>query len=106
TLFRSAVALIPPAFAYPARRVLAAIRSFAAREFSLTLRIGAVPVRTMTERNAAVLVGRYEPSPGNAYAVFLGNGVEQLELAVKERGDATLLGLSTIAPGEDDGTPP
>src|SRR5689334_8182795 len=41
-----AVVLIPPAFAYPARRVLAAIRSFAAREFSLTLRVGAVPMQT------------------------------------------------------------
>jgi hypothetical protein len=101
-----AVALIPPAFATLARRALAQTRALAARDFGLMLRVGAVPVQALTARNARVLVGRYEPSPGNAYAVFQGNGVEQLELAVKERGDESLRALATIDATEDDGNPP
>ncbi len=102
-----AVALIPPDFAGEARKMLARTRTFAKREFQLDLRVGIVPVRAMSERGCDVLVGRYEPSPGNAYAVFLGNGVEELELAVKARGrDATLTDLAMIRDDEDDGAPP
>ena len=101
-----AVALVPPEFEGGVRKALAQTRSFAAREFKLKLRIGLVSVRALLERNAAVLVGRYEPSPGNAYAVFLGDGVEQLERAIKERGDPSLLALADIGRTEDeDGAP-
>lgn len=101
-----AVALVPPDFAAEARKALARTRTFAARDFKLDLRIGFVPVSALAERGAEVLVGRYEPSPGNAYAVFLGSGVEQLELAVKERGDRSLTEIAAVLDGEDDGAPP
>lgn len=101
-----AVALIPPVHAAEARRVLARTRTFAKREFQLDLRVGFVPIHALSARKFEVLVGRYEPSPGNAYAVFLGSGVEELELAVKARGDQTLTDLAMVRDDEDDGEPP
>ncbi|MCA0201890.1 MAG: DUF3095 domain-containing protein, partial [Proteobacteria bacterium] len=102
-----AVVLIPPDFADEARKVLARTRTFAKREFRLDLRVGFVPVRALSERKCQVLVGRYEPSPGNAYAVFQGSGVEDLEQAVKGRSaDASLTDLAMVRDDEDDGEPP
>lgn len=101
-----AVALIPPEFANAARRALAQTRSLAAREFKLNLRIGLVSVAALTERKLAVLVGRYEPSPGNAYAVFLGDGIDRLERAIKDRGDAGLRDLALIGAVEDENESP
>ena len=97
-----AVALIPPEFEPAARRALAQTRGLAAREFKLNLRVGLVPVAALSERKLAVLVGRYEPSPGNAYAVFLGDGIDRLERAVKDRGDPILRDLAMIGAVEDE----
>lgn len=102
-----AVALIPPDFAAEARKVLARTRTFAKREFNLDLRVGFVPVGALADRKCQVLVGRYEPSPGNAYAVFQGSGVEELEQAVKARSaDTSLTALAMVRDDEDDGAPP
>ena len=101
-----AVALVPPTDMALARRALARVRSFAARDFELDLRIGIVPVSALTSRGLAVRVGRYEPSPGSAYAVFRGGGVERLENAVKGRGDADLAAEAMVNDSEDDGEPP
>ncbi len=102
-----AVALVPPDFAAEARKVLARTRTFAKREFNLDLRVGFVPVGALSERKCEVLVGRYEPSPGNAYAVFQGSGVEDLEQAVKARSaDVALTELAMVRDDEDDGEPP
>lgn len=101
-----AAALIPPEYAEDARRILARVRRFAKRDFNLSLRVGLAPVQALRDRNTDVLVGRYEPSPGNAYAVFLGGGVELLETSVKERGDAGLFELCAITEQDDDGEPP
>ena len=102
-----AVALVPPDYAAEARKVLARTRSFARREFDLNLRVGFVPVLALSQRKCEVLVGRYEPSPGNAYAVFQGSGVEELEQAVKARSaDASLTDLAIVRDDEDDGEPP
>jgi len=101
-----ATALVPPSDEKEVRRVLARVRSFAARDFNLELRIGLVPVRSLRERQKVVLVGRYEASPGSAYAVFRGGGIELMELSVKDRGDSTLAHEAMIGDGEDDGDPP
>lgn len=101
-----AVALIPPGDIAVARRVLTRVRSFARRDFALDLRIGLVSVSALAERGASVCVGRYEPSPGSAYAVFRGGGIARLENAVKGRGDADLAALAVIGDDEDDGEPP
>lgn len=83
-----AAALVPPEHGAAARRVLARARGFARREFALDLRVGIVRVGVLAERGGAVLVGRYEPSPGSAYAVFRGGGIALFERAVKGLGDA------------------
>jgi hypothetical protein len=101
-----AAALVPPEYGEAARRVLARARGFARREFGLDLRIGIVRVAVLTERGGAVLVGRYEPSPGSAYAVFRGGGVAMFERAVKGAGDADLARAAMIDDAEDDGEPP
>jgi hypothetical protein len=101
-----AVALVPPEHEAAARRALARTRGFAKREFGLDLRVGFVQVATLAERGGAVLVGRYEPSPGSAYAVFRGGGIAMFERAVKGAGDPDLAREAMIADGEDDGEPP
>ena len=101
-----AVALVPAEHGPEARRILARVRRFARHEFNLALRVGIATVRALRVRNADVMVGRYEPSPGNAYAVFLGGGMEMLEQAIKQRGDTELFELSFINESEDDGEPP
>lgn len=101
-----AVALVPPAYAKDARRVLAQTRRFAAKEFMLDLRVGLAPVSELTARGTEVRVGRYEPAPTSAYAVFLGDGIELMESSIKGRADDGLATLSLIRDDEDDGEPP
>jgi hypothetical protein len=52
-----------------------------------------------------VLVGRFEPTPGNSFGVFLGGGVGVLEAAVRGHGDAELGRLAAIPESLDDGEP-
>jgi hypothetical protein len=101
-----AVALVPPEHEAAARRALARTRGFAMREFGLDLRVGLIQVATLAQRGGAVLVGRYEPSPGSAYAVFRGGGIALFERAVKGAGDPGLAREAMISDGEDDGEPP
>ncbi|BAE50036.1 DUF3095 domain-containing protein [Paramagnetospirillum magneticum] len=98
-----AMALVPPQFAERARVELARARGFARREFGISLRVGAVPVATVTEAGGTILVGRYEPSPGNPFGMFSGGGMGLLEEAVKERGHPDLARLSRIPEELDDG---
>ncbi len=101
-----AAALIPPEHAQAARRSLAQTRRFARSEFKLDLRVGLAPLTELKKRRTEVLVGRYEPAPSSAYAVFLGDGVDLMESSVKGRGDDSLAALSMIGDDDDDGQPP
>ena len=101
-----AVILIPPEHSTSARIVLARTRRFVAREYGLTLRVGAATVRQLAQFGTTLRVGRHEPSGGNSFAVFQGDAVESLEAAVKQRGDPALAEISTIDPALDDGEPP
>ena len=101
-----AVALVPAHHAPAARIVLARTRRFAAKEFKLDLRVGLAPIPALTKRGVEVRVGRYEPAPASAYAVFLGDGIELMETSIKGRGDDSLAELSLIGSDEDDGEPP
>lgn len=101
-----AMALVPPSHADKALVELARARGFARREFGLSLRVGAAPVATINRAGGTVLVGRYEPSPGNPFGMFAGGGMDMLELAVKERGDADLAHLCRVPEDLDDGEPP
>ncbi|MBP8297534.1 MAG: DUF3095 domain-containing protein [Burkholderiales bacterium] len=99
------VVLFPPQHADPARRALARVRGFAAREHGLALRAGVATVATLRRFGSDVLVGRFEPSPGNSFGVFLGGGVAMLEAAVRGRGDPALAALVAIPAELDDGLP-
>lgn len=101
-----AVVMVPPSHADAARRELARLRGLAAREFGLRLRAGIAPVSLLRRFGSDVRVGRYEPSPGNHFGVFLGGGVGMLEAAVRGRGDATLVHAAAIDESLDDGAPP
>jgi len=101
-----AVALIPPAHAAEARRVLARVRAFAKREFDLEQRVGLAPIAALLERGVGVSVAKYAPADGSTYAVFTGGGIELFERSVKGRGDDALGALAAIDPALDDGEPP
>jgi Protein of unknown function (DUF3095) len=97
------VVMVPPQYAEAARRTLARVRGVALREFGLQLRVGMVPVSVLRRFGSDVLVGRFEPTPGNSFGVFLGGGVGMLETAVRGRGDAALIALAAIPAELDDG---
>ena len=99
------VVMVPPQYADQARLALARVRGFALREFGMQLRVGLAPVAVLRRFGSDVLVGRFEPTPGNSFGVFLGGGVGMLETAVRGRGDPELIALAAIAPELDDGVP-
>ncbi|MBI3445502.1 MAG: DUF3095 domain-containing protein [Magnetospirillum sp.] len=101
-----AMALVPARHAAEALTVLARARGFARREFGMDLRVGAAPVAAISRLGGLVLVGRYEPSPGNPFGMFAGGGMDMLEQAVKERGDEALARLARIPEDLDDGEAP
>ena len=100
-----AIALLPPDHAAAARRELARARRFVRQDLDLNLRVGLISLAELKENGGAVLVGRYEPTNGNACGQFLGNGIDLFEQALKGRGDETLRQHGLINEGEDDGEP-
>lgn len=101
-----AVVMVPPSQVDATRRELARVRGLAAREFGLQLRVGIMPVGLLRRFGSDVRVGRYEPSAGNHFGVFLGGGVGMLEAAVRGRGDTSLIDAAAIDDSLDDGTAP
>jgi len=100
-----AVVMVPPRHAAQARIELARVRGMAEREFGLALRVGLAPVGELRRFGSDVQVGRYEPSPGNSFGVFLGGGIGCLEAAVRGRGDPELIALAAIPEALDDAVP-
>ena len=100
-----AVVMVPPEFAAAAQTELARVRAMAARDFGLTLRVGLVAVGALREAGSDVRVGRFEPTPGNSFGVFLGGGVGLLEAAIKGRGDPRLAAAAGVPEALDDGAP-
>jgi Protein of unknown function (DUF3095) len=100
-----AVIMVPPEYAAKARIALARVRGMAARDFQMTLRVGLVAVRELRRLGVDVLVGRYEPTPGNSFGVFLGGGVGLLEASIRGRGNADLAALADVPADLDDGAP-
>ena len=64
-------------------------------------RAGAVGV--LRRFGCDVRVGRYEPTPGNSFGVFMGGGVAVLEDAVRGRGPAALSAQAAIPETLNDG---
>ncbi len=99
------VVMVPPQFAAQARLALARVRGFAQREFGMQLRVGLASIAVLRQFGSDVRVGRFEPTPGNSFGVFLGGGVGMLETAVRGHGDAALIALVAIDADVDDGVP-
>jgi hypothetical protein len=100
-----AVVMVPPHQIARARAALARVRGLAAREFGLSLRVGLATVAELRHLGSDLKVGRYEPSPGNSFGVFLGGAVALLESTVRGRGDPDLIGRAAIADSMDDRAP-
>jgi len=100
-----AVVMVPAEFATRARTELARVRGLAARDFELQIRVGLVAVSELRRLGRDVLVGRYEPTPGNSFGVFLGGGVGLLEDAIRGRGSNELAALADVPVVLDDGAP-
>jgi len=100
-----AVVMVPPAYATKARTELARVRGMAGREFGLAMRVGLVAVKELRRLGRDVLVGRYEPTPGNSFGVFLGGGVGLLEDSIRGRGSDELAALADVPVALDDGAP-
>jgi len=100
-----AVVMVPPEYSAKARVELARVRGMAARDFQMTLRAGLVPVKELRRLGMDVSVGRYEPTPGNSFGVFLGGGVGLLEASIRGRGNDDLAALAAVPVALDDGAP-
>ncbi|MEO7337657.1 MAG: DUF3095 family protein [Caldimonas sp.] len=100
-----AVVMVPPDRAAEARIVLARVRGLAAREFGLSLRVGLATVEALRRHGSDVRVGRYEPSAGNSFGVFLGGGVGLLERAIRGSADPSLMADAAIPDALDDQQP-
>lgn len=99
------VVMVPPSHAVPARLALARVRGFAQREFGMSLRVGICPVAVLRQFGSDVRVGRFEPTPGNSFGVFLGGGVGMLEAAARGRGEPGLIASIGVPESLDDGVP-
>jgi len=100
-----AVVMVPPQYAAQARVELARVQGMAERDFEMRLRAGIVAVRELRQVGAEVLVGRYEPTPGNSFGVFLGGGVGLLEASIRGRGNDHLAEIAAVPADLDDGAP-
>lgn len=98
--------MVPPSYAREARLALARLRRLARDEFNLHLRVGLAQVAELRALGADVLVGRYEPTPGNSFGVFLGGGVAALEASMKSRDPSPLKAVAEIPESLDDGASP
>jgi hypothetical protein len=78
-----AAVLIPPEARAAVADALRRTRRLAANAFGLELRVGLVPVPELRRRGRAVLVAKYQLSPGNNLAMFAGGGLELAELLIK-----------------------
>jgi hypothetical protein len=98
-----AVVMVPPEHIASARVALARLRRQAVEDFGMQVRVGLVGMAQLREFDTDVLVGRYEPSPGNSFGVFKGGGVSMLDDAIKQRGNQSLTAVTTIDAALDDG---
>jgi hypothetical protein len=95
-----ATLLIPPEAEDVVADALLRTRRLAASGFDLELRVGIVPVRELKRRGTAVLVAKYQLSPGNHLAMLAGGGIALADRLIK---DGTGFGLGDQGdPGPPD----
>jgi hypothetical protein len=78
-----AVAAVPPQCRAEAEAALKALGHWASVELDVPLRVGMVPVQALEEAGLDVLVALHDFGNGNAFGLFLGNGVPTAESWVK-----------------------
>jgi hypothetical protein len=78
-----ATVLIPPEVRDAVADALRRTRRLARDGFGLELRVGLVPVQELMRRGRAVLVAKYQLSPGNDLAMFAGGALELADRLIK-----------------------
>ena len=78
-----ATVLIPPEVSDRVADALRRTRRLARDGFGLELRVGLVPLEELRRRGRAVLVAKYQLSPGNNLAMFAGGGLELADRLIK-----------------------
>ncbi|MBW4579656.1 MAG: DUF3095 domain-containing protein [Tildeniella nuda ZEHNDER 1965/U140] len=85
--------LIPPILYTAAKQALLAMQQLAQSEFNLNLRIGIVPVSTVTDANYALKIARLKVSENYSQAVVTGGGLTYATQLVKSSDDDNLYRL-------------
>ena len=98
-----ATVAIPPELAEATRKALAGVRSIAQERFSLELLVGMVPINAIRKEDLDVRVAKFELSPGNYLATFIGGGVELAEKWIKSRQMFLVQESSTPTDADLDG---
>jgi hypothetical protein len=78
-----ATVAVPPTAGQAAIEALLATRRWGRGAFGLELRVGRVSVAELSRRGAVIEVAKMEFSPGNALAMFRGNGFDLADALVK-----------------------
>lgn len=95
-----ATMLVPAHRLADCEQALLAVRRLAESDFTLSLRVGVVPVASIhAQTSARVRVGKFRLSPGNELATFSGGGIERAERWIKSNPDYL------VHPTADDGPP-
>lgn len=81
-----AMLLIPESMVEAMHPVLQTTQAICQRAYSLSLRVGIVPVSEIVARGAQLKIARYQVSGHMALAMFCGGGVALAEKLVKEEG--------------------
>ncbi|RMG52312.1 MAG: DUF3095 family protein, partial [Chloroflexi bacterium] len=90
---------VPPTLAETTAQALSAVSALSQQAFNLELRVGAVPVTTITNAGYQVLVGRLALTQQVVQAVFSGGGISYAEQLIK---DEVCAEERLIHPGDAD----
>lgn len=94
---------VPPVALSAALDALSATQRWGKVAFNLDLRVGAVPVDELKRRGASIQIAKMEFSPGNAMAMFRGNGFDLADDLVKHGADGKRFDVT--APSSDNAMP-
>ncbi len=85
--------LVPPSLLGKTQEVLLATQKLACQEFDLNLRVGVVPVSTVTAANYQVKVAKIDISKKYQQAMFYGGGLAYAEELIKNPATAEIYNL-------------
>ena len=87
--------LVPPSLLAKTKEVLQATQKLACQEFDLYLRVGFVPVSTVTAANYQVKVAKVDVSQKYQQAMFSGGGLAYAEELIKNPGTGEIYNLKS-----------